>query len=118
MKVEKTFEVKGAGAGGKVFAMGDCVDLPLPKSAYCAGAQADAVAKQVAISAAGRPLMNAVPSILPVCFVPIGKSGGVSALPMGFVVGDFITRKVKAADMLTNKFWALCNAGKPPAMPK
>lgn len=110
--------MKGAGGGGKVFAMGDCTDLPLPKLAYLAGDEADIVAKQVAISAAGKPLKDAVPSVLPISLVPIGKSGGVSSLPMGLVVGDFMTRKFKSQDMFTAKYWALCNAGKPPAVPK
>lgn len=115
-KVNNTFEVKGAGGGGKVFALGDCADIPVPKMAYLAGAQGSVVAKQVAVSAGGKPLKDAMVAPLAVSLVPVGKSGGVSLLPMGIVVGDCITRIMKSRDLFVSKFWAEMNAGKPPPM--
>ncbi|CAN0419159.1 unnamed protein product [Laminaria digitata] len=82
--------------------------------AYLAGAQGLVVAKQVALSAAGKPLQDAIPTPLAVSLVPVGKSGGVSLLPMGIVVGDFITRMIKSRDLFVAKFWGEMNAGSPP----
>lgn len=99
-----------------MFAIGDCVDLPIPKIAYLAASQGVAIAKQVAASAAGKPLRNIVPVAEPISLVPVGKSGGVSALPFGFVVGDFITKTIKSKNMFATKYWKIMNAGKPPSM--
>ncbi|CAM9537965.1 unnamed protein product [Ectocarpus sp. 8 AP-2014] len=115
VKVNDTFEVIEAPGSGKVFAVGDCMDLPVPKIAYLAGAEGDSVAKQVAASAAGKPLKSAAPSVMPVSLVPVGKTGGVSSLPMGIVVGDFMTRNIKSKDMFVSKYWAVLKAGKAPA---
>ena len=116
-QVDNTFEVKGAGGGGKVFALGDCADIPVPKMAYLAGGQGLVVAKQVAASAAGKPLKGAIPKPQAVSLVPVGKSGGVSLLPMGIVVGDFLTRNIKSRDLFASKFWGEMNAGKAPPIP-
>ncbi|CAN0242248.1 unnamed protein product, partial [Ectocarpus sp. 12 AP-2014] len=104
-QVNDTFEVIEAPGSGKVFAVGDCMDLPVPKIAYLAGAEGDSVAKQVAASAAGKPLKSAAPLVMPVSLVPVGKTGGVSSLPMGIVVGDFMTRNIKSKDMFVSKYW-------------
>ena len=117
LEVERTFEVKGAGGGGKVFAIGDCTNLPIPKIAYLAGTQGTAIAKQVAASAADKVLKDIVPTILTVSLVPVGKSGGVSVLPMGFVVGDYMTKTAKSEDMFVTKYWKELGMGKPPAVP-
>ncbi|CAN0341764.1 unnamed protein product [Ascophyllum nodosum] len=117
LEVERTFEVKGAGGGGKVFAIGDCTNLPIPKIAYLAGTQGTAIAKQVAASAADKVLKGIVPTILTVSLVPVGKSGGVSVLPMGFVVGDYMTKTAKSEDMFVTKYWKELGMGKPPAVP-
>ena len=116
-QVDNTFEVKGAGGGGKVFALGDCADIPVPKMAYLAGGQGLVVAKQVAASAAGKPLKGAIPKPQAVSLVPVGKSGGVSLLPMGIVAGDFLTRNIKSRDLFASKFWGEMNAGKAPPIP-
>lgn len=106
-QVERTFEVKGAGGGGKVFAIGDCTNLPIPKMAYTAGEQGKAIAKQIAASASGKPLKDIVPVVQVMSVVPVGKSGGVSVLPVmgGTVMGDFITRNIKSVDMFASKYW-------------
>eukprot|EP00752_Nemacystus_decipiens_P010539 g9385.t1 len=114
VKVDDTLEVKDAPGWGRVFAIGDCIDLPVPKIAYLAGEMGKSVAKQVAASAAGKPLKSAKPSALPVSLVPVGKSGGVSTFPMGIVVGDWVTRKAKSADMFCAKYWTELKAGKAP----
>ncbi|CAN0178885.1 unnamed protein product [Pylaiella littoralis] len=126
--VEDTFEVKGSGPGStkRVFAVGDCTDLAVPKTAYLANIEGASVAKQIvaasadaAAAAAGgkpKPLKSAKPMVLPISLVPVGKSGGVSSLPMGIVVGDFLTRRVKSKDMFVSKYWAELNAGKPPVI--
>ena len=113
--MEDTLEVKEAPGTGKVFAVGDCMDLPVPKIAYLAGAEGTSVAKQVIASAAGKPLKSAKPSVLPVSLVPIGKNGGVSTFPMSFVAGDWVTRVMKSKDMFCSKYWTMLNAGKAPA---
>lgn len=100
-----------------MFALGDCADIPVPKMAYLAGAQGSVVAKQVAVSAAGKPLMDAMAAPLAVSLVPVGKSGGVSVFPMGIVVGDFVTRNMKSRDLFVSKYWGEMNAGKPPSVP-
>lgn len=110
-----TFEVIEAPGSGKVFAVGDCMNLPVPKIAYLAGIEGQSMAKQVAASAAGKPLKSAAPSVLPVSLVPVGKGGGVSTLPMGIVVGDFMTRNIKSKDMFVSKYWSILKAGKAPA---
>lgn len=115
-QVDETFEVKEAPGSGKVFAVGDCMDIPVPKIAYLAGAMGASVAKQIAASAAGKPLKSAKPSALPVSLVPVGKSGGVSSLPMGIVVGDWMTKTIKSKDMFVGKYWTELNAGKAPAV--
>ena len=51
--MEDTLDVKEAPGTGKVFAVGDCMDLPVPKVAFLAGAEGASVAKQVMASAAG-----------------------------------------------------------------
>lgn len=128
--MEDTFEVKGAAAGSgsrtKVFAVGDCTDLPVPKIAYLANIEGGSVAKQIiaasaAAAAAGeggepKPLKSAKPSVMPISLVPVGKSGGVSSLPMGIVAGDFVTRTAKSKDMFVSKYWAEFNAGKQPVV--
>ncbi|CAN0120382.1 unnamed protein product, partial [Hapterophycus canaliculatus] len=101
---------------GKVFAVGDCIDLAVPKVAYLAGVEGATVATQIMASAAGKPLKSGKPSVLPVSMVPVGKSGGVSTLPMGIVVGDFMTKTMKSKDMFASKYWAYLNAGKAPAV--
>lgn len=100
-----------------MFALGDCADIPVPKMAYLAGEQGAVVAKQIAVSAAGKPLKGAITTPLAVSLVPVGKSGGVSLLPMGIVVGDFLTRNLKSRDLFAGKFWGEMNAGKAPAIP-
>ena len=115
-QVERTFEVTAAGGEGKVFDIGDCTNLPTPKTAYIAGGQGKAIAKQVATSAAGKPLKDIVPMVPVLSVVPVGKSSGVSVLPIrGMVVGDFMTRKMKSADMFVSKYWKELGMGKPPA---
>lgn len=114
--MEDTLEVKEAPGSGKVFAVGDCIDLPVPKIAYLAGIEGVTVATQIAASAAGKPLKSGKPSVMPISLVPVGKSGGVSTFPMGIVVGDFITKTVKSKDMFAAKYWTLLNAGKAPAV--
>lgn len=117
-QVDSTYEVTGAGGGGKVFAIGDCTNLPIPKVVYLALLAGQAMVKQVAASAAGNPLKELAPkNPVAFSFVPVGKSGGVSALPvMGVVVGDFMTRNIKSKDMFCAKYWAELNAGKPPVV--
>lgn len=112
--MEDTLEVKEAPGSGKVFAVGDCMDLPVPKIAYLASGEGASVAKQIAASAAGKPLKSGKPDVMAVSLVPVGKSGGVSSLPMGIVVGDFLTKTIKSKDMFASKYWGELNAGKPP----
>lgn len=112
--MDDTLEVKEAPGTGKVFAIGDCMDLPVPKIAYLAGGEGASVAKQIMASAAGKPLKSAKPSVLPVSLVPVGKTGGVSTFPMGVVVGDWVTKTMKSKDMFCAKYWAELNAGKAP----
>lgn len=99
-----------------MFAIGDCTDLPMPKLAYLAGLMGEAVIKNVKASATGKPLKDIAPVPAPVALVPVGSNGGVSALPMGFVVGDFMTRNIKSKDLFATKYWTLLGAGKPPAV--
>lgn len=114
VQVERTLEVKGAGGGGKVFAIGDCINLPIPKTAYIAGEQGKAIAKQITASAAGKLLKDIVPVVPVMSVVPVGKSGGVSVLPVmgGMVVGDFVTRNIKSVDMFASKYWKELGMGK------
>lgn len=100
-----------------MFAIGDCIDLAIPKIAYLAGQMGEVIDKNIAASAAGKPLKDLVPPVQPVSLVPVGSKGGVSALPMGFVMGDFVTRNAKSSDLFCTKFWGGLNAGKPPAVP-
>lgn len=112
--MDDDFEVKEAPGSGKVFAIGDCTDMHVRKIAPLAGADGVSVAKQVTASAAGKPLKSAKPSYLAVSVVPVGKTGGVSTLPMRIVVGDWATRTIKSQDMLCSRFWGKLNAGKAP----
>lgn len=113
-QVDRTLEVKGA--GGKVFAIGDSVALPVPKLAFNANLMGEAIGKNLAASVAGKPLKDIVPVPQPLSMVPVGSKKGVSAMPMGFVVGDFLTRKMKSKDLFLSKYWAFLGAGKPPAI--
>ena len=114
--MEDTLEVKEAPGSGKVFAVGDCVDLDVPKLGILAGMEGMSVAKQVKASAAGKPLKSCKPPVVPVAIVPVGKSGGVSSLPMGIVVGDFATKTIKSKNIFTWKVWRELGAGEPPAV--
>lgn len=113
-QVERTLEVKGA--GGNVFAIGDSVDLPVPKIAYLAGIMGHSISKNIAAKVAGKPLKDIAPVPEPVTLVPVGSNGGVSSMPMGFVFGDFLTRTVKSKDLFVGKYWGLMGAGNPPAV--
>lgn len=97
-----------------MFAIGDCTNLPVPKMAYTAGEQGKVIAKQIAASAAGKLLKDIVPSVAVMSVVPVGKSGGVSILPVmgGMVMGDFVTRNIKSADMFASKYWKELGMGK------
>lgn len=115
-QVEDTLEVKEAPGAGKVFAIGDCTDLEVPKTGYLAGAEGANVAKQVTASAAGKTLKSGKPPVMPVSFVPVGKSGGVASMPMKIVVGDYMTKTIKSKDLFVSKYWGDLGAGKPPAV--
>lgn len=115
-QVEDTLEVKEAPGSGKVFAVGDCMDLEVPKTGYLAGAEGAIVAKQVKASAAGKPLKSGKPPVMPISLVPVGKSGGVASMPMGMVMGDYMTKTMKSKDMFASKYWGDLGAGKPPAV--
>lgn len=105
------------GARGKVFAIGDCTDLPLAKMAYTADLCGVAVVKNVTASLNDTPLKDLVPSVPPMSVVPVGSTGGVSLFPMGIVAGDFITKMIKSKGLFCSKFWAVLNAGTPPTVP-
>lgn len=75
-----------------------------------------AVVKSVTASANGKPLRDAVPSVPAAAVVPVGSNGGVSALPMGFVVGDYMTAIIKSRGLLCTRFWRDLNAGPPPTV--
>lgn len=114
--MEDTLEVKEAPGSGKVFAIGDCMDLAVPKLGFLAGMEGSNVVKQIKASAAGKPLKSGKPPVVPISMVPVGKSGGVSYLPIGMVVGDFMTKKMKSEDVFSWKYWGDLRAGKAPAV--
>lgn len=107
-------KVKGASARGKVFAIGDCTDLPVAKLGYLANTMGDTIGKNITASAAGKSLQNIAPTPMAITVLPVGSKGGVSAMPLGFVMGDFVTRNVKASDLFVGQTWGRMNAGKPP----
>lgn len=37
--------------------------------------------------------------------LPLGRSGGVSQLPNGMVVGGFVTKSIKGKDVMTADTW-------------
>ena len=41
----------------------------------------------------------------PVMVLPLGRSGGVSQLPNGMVVGGFVTKSIKGKDVMTADTW-------------
>lgn len=114
--MKDTLEVKEAPGTGKVFAIGDCIDLAVPKLGFLAFMEGANVVKQIKASAARKPLKSGKPPALAISMVPVGKSGGVSYLPIGAVVGDFMTRKMKSEDVFVSKIWGDLKAGKPPAV--
>lgn len=115
-QVETTFEVKGAAGTAKVFAIGDCADLAIPKLAYTAGQCGDVIIKNITASANGNPLLDVAPSDPNMCSVPVGSRGGVTLTPFG-VMGDNTTRIMKAKGLLCGRFWSELHAGKPPTVP-
>lgn len=114
--MEDTLEVKEAPGTGKVFAIGDCMDLAVPKLGFLAGMEGMNVAKQIKASSAGKPLKSRKPPVVPISMVPVGKSGGVAYLPIGLVVGDFMTKKMKSENVFLSKYWSDLRAGKPPVV--
>ena len=114
--MKDTLEVKEAPGTGKVFAIGDCVDLAVPKLGFLAFMEGANVVKQIKASAAGKPLESGKPPVVAVSMVPVGKSGGVSYLPMGAVVGDFMTKKMKSENVFASMIWGALRAGKPPVV--
>lgn len=92
------------------------MDLAVPKLGFLAGMEGMNVVKQITASAAGQPLKSGKPPVIAISMVPVGKSGRVSYLPIGLVVGDFMTKKTKSEGVFLWKYWGDLSAGKPPVV--
>ncbi|XP_073256288.1 ferroptosis suppressor protein 1-like [Porites lutea] len=87
-----------------LFAIGDCNNTPELKLAYLARLQADVAVENIKRLNENKRLKEYKPSN-PVMVLPLGRSGGVSQLPNGMVVGGFVTKSIKGKDVMTADTW-------------
>jgi len=109
LRVKKTLQVQGF---INVFALGDICNIGTSMAFYCEK-QSEIVAHNISTLSAGKTELQEYPGDgHPAMIVPLGRNGGVSQFPtsaQGWVVGDFMTRKIKAAELFTPKFRQLLN---------
>ncbi|TMW66521.1 hypothetical protein Poli38472_004286 [Pythium oligandrum] len=103
-----------------MFALGDVSNHSTPKLAFWAGEQAKYLTKELVaiIRRKQANITRAFPNVsVEAMILPLGPRGGVSQLPVfrGLVVGNFLTRKIKAKDMLARRMWGSLNATTPTA---
>ena len=67
------------------------------------------------INKPGARIADFAPPKVEAMMVPLGPKGGVSQLPVmgGVVVGDRMTKMIKAGDMFAAMFWGTANASVP-----
>ncbi|KAJ1555399.1 hypothetical protein HK405_002051 [Cladochytrium tenue] len=108
----------------RIFALGDVADLdPLTIAQVLTSQSAVVAANLVAVVKAEQNGANPhadpakwkhsrtyTPATAVAIALPLGKSGGVTQLPFGgFVVGDFMTRMIKAKDLFVPTWWSNLN---------
>jgi NADH dehydrogenase FAD-containing subunit len=99
-----------------VFALGDAAGAPGPKLAWGAAREAAIVAHNVLALLDGRPLRALAPPWAWPALIPVGPDDGAGQLPFpgGPVVGAWITRQLKGADLMVTKRWRLLGHAAPP----
>jgi NADH dehydrogenase FAD-containing subunit len=111
--VDETYAVEGT--EGRVFAVGDCSNSPTASaSGYMAGISATNLAKNIALSRAGKPLKRLHSKPKPMALVSIGPKLGAAQIG-SITFGSFFTRNLKGTDLVCSKTWKDMGAGKPPA---
>ncbi|XP_072033668.1 ferroptosis suppressor protein 1-like [Amphiura filiformis] len=102
LKVDKNLRVCGT---TDVYAIGDCSTADeQAKMAFKAGMHAKLVADNIQADVEGKALKPYKPMGVMMC-VPIGRNAGVTQMKT-WVVGDFISRKLKGQGLFTQRYWA------------
>ena len=114
IKVKPTMEVDGPiDVYKNVFVVGDASNHQTPKMGFWGMEQGKHIAKGISANIrkgrAYKPFK--VPST-EMMLLPMGPDGGYLQLPFwgGFVLGNFITSKLKSKNLLSDRFWGELNA--------
>lgn len=105
IKVNRSFQVEGLNT---IFAIGDCCNME-NKMAFYAGQHGEHVAKNIQLISQNQRPVDYVPNTQPVMLMTLGRTGGVSLLPGGTILGNFMTGMIKGKDLFTGKTWSQLN---------
>mmetsp|Transcript_28182 Transcript_28182/g.47770 ORF Transcript_28182/g.47770 Transcript_28182/m.47770 type:complete len:278 (-) Transcript_28182:692-1525(-) len=105
IKVNEHLQIEGCKTA---FALGDCAAIG-PKFAYLAMKfQAPVINKNIR-ALEKKKGMSAYKKGPTMMVLPLGPNGGNSQLPMGIVVGNFLTRTIKSGDLFSSNTWGELN---------
>lgn len=98
-----------------IFAVGDINNVPELKLGYRATLHAPIVADNIIslISEHSATLKEYKPSGMDLISVPLGRNGGQTQFTSAFVLGDWVTRSLKSADLFISRYWGILRAGNP-----
>ncbi|RUP47020.1 hypothetical protein BC936DRAFT_146221 [Jimgerdemannia flammicorona] len=103
IRIKPTFQVQGY---DNIFALGDVADVGELKLAYKAGLHADVVAKNIVALTKKGALKEYKKGSSEVMLVTLGKNGGVAVLPGGITGGNWISRNLKAKNLMVDHQWS------------
>ncbi|GMF39140.1 unnamed protein product [Phytophthora lilii] len=117
VKVNENLQLEGEKCR-HIFALGDVSNHPAPKLAFIAGEQGRFLATELVAVIQKKQMGFNKPFKAPgtaAMLLPLGPSGGVSQLPLlgGIVVGNRLTRMIKARDFFAGMVWSSLGATAP-----
>ncbi|XP_078614182.1 ferroptosis suppressor protein 1-like [Branchiostoma floridae x Branchiostoma japonicum] len=100
LKVNNLFEVQGT---ERIYAIGDCTNIPETKMAYRAGMHAELLAKNILAQETGGTVKEYKPDPF-IMVVSVGRKAGMGQKGSS-LLPEFVVRMVKSRDMGTGRYW-------------
>ncbi|XP_035693117.1 ferroptosis suppressor protein 1-like [Branchiostoma floridae] len=100
LKVNNLFEVQGT---ERIYAIGDCTNIPETKMAYRAGMHAELLAKNILAQETGGTMKEYKPDPF-IMVVSVGRKAGIGQKGSS-LLPEFMVRMLKSRDMMTGRYW-------------